>query len=230
MQHLITDVFNQSARGQHQHQDGLAGRQFHPRWHDGHSQVCGQFDVADDHPGTRQRSDEQVGFRQWPDRPGPHARASPRRSSPAQTAFFVAEEFPASTNVSDLDQINFKVGFTDVNVGDRPTAAADFTSFTYKDVHGNDVTASLSALQQADIAATETALTLTPELGQHQQRLRRCPLQSCRQEFRLSRGRREVTLTYTITVEHQLRTRPGSHQRTGHVHDHRHQRHAGHRH
>jgi VCBS repeat-containing protein len=36
-----------------------------------------------------------------------------------------------------------------------------FTSFSFKDAHGNDVTSSLTAAQQAAIAAVEASLSLT---------------------------------------------------------------------
>src|SRR5581483_5432096 len=117
-----------------------------------------------------------------------------------QTAFF-AVEIPGKTNDAvDLDQINFQVGFTDINVGDRPTATADFSSFTYKDVHGNDVTASLSALQKADIAATETALTLTPDPGNTNNGFVGVLYSLADKNFDFLAAGEELTLTYTITV------------------------------
>ncbi len=117
----------------------------------------------------------------------------------AQTAFFVTE-ISGKINAADLDQIDFKVGFTDVNVGDHPTAQADFTSFTYKDVHGADVTASLSALQRADIAATETALTLTPDPGNTNNGFVGVLYSLADKNFDFLAAGEELTLTYTITV------------------------------
>ena len=54
------------------------------------------------------------------------------------------------------------VNFNDINVGDQPSVSAAFGSFTYKNAHGQDVTGGLSALQLADIAATEVQLKVDP--------------------------------------------------------------------
>src|SRR5262249_44608937 len=83
---------------------------------------------------------------------GVHVPGGPTVNAP--NALFAAE-IPGTTNATDADRIIFRVGFSDINPGDRPTAKSDFSSFTYKDAQGHDITASLNALQKADIAATE---------------------------------------------------------------------------
>jgi VCBS repeat-containing protein len=63
---------------------------------------------------------------------------------------------------SAIDAASGTISFVDINPGDRPTVKVTFSSFTFQDSHHNDVTSSLTAQQQAEIAAVEAALTLTP--------------------------------------------------------------------
>ena len=115
------------------------------------------------------------------------------------TAFFVAE-IPGKTNVGTLDQIKFPVGFSDINPGDQPSAKADFNSFTYKDAHGHDVTASLSTLQKADIAATEIALALTPNQNNTNNGSTDILYSLADKNFDFLAAGEELTLIYTISV------------------------------
>ena len=60
-----------------------------------------------------------------------------------------------------LDHAGGTITFGDVDLTDRPVVSTAFTSFSFKDAHGNDVTSSLTAAQQAAIAAVEASLSLT---------------------------------------------------------------------
>ena len=53
--------------------------------------------------------------------------------------------------------------FVDINAGDLPTVKTAFGSFTYQNAQHTDVTATLSALQIADITAVEAQLTVVPD-------------------------------------------------------------------
>ena len=60
-----------------------------------------------------------------------------------------------------LDHAGGTITFSDVDLTDRPVVSTAFTSFSFKDAHGNDVTSTLTAAQQAAIAAIEVSLSLT---------------------------------------------------------------------
>ncbi|TMJ51702.1 MAG: hypothetical protein E6G85_13925 [Alphaproteobacteria bacterium] len=69
-------------------------------------------------------------------------------------------EITKITGSSTLDLAFNKINFNDINVGDRPTVSTSFASFTYTDPNGNDVKATLNALQLADVKATEVDLVV----------------------------------------------------------------------
>ncbi len=62
------------------------------------------------------------------------------------------------------DHAGGTITFTDVDLTDRPVVTTAFSTFTYKDAHGNDVTSALTPVQQAEVAAVEAALTLKASL------------------------------------------------------------------
>ncbi|MGY8664481.1 FecR domain-containing protein [Bradyrhizobium sp. UFLA05-109] len=75
-------------------------------------------------------------------------------------AAFALSELDGKTGVTTLDAVSGKITFFDFNLGDRPTVKVDFASFTYQNADHTDVTAGLSDLQKADIAATEAKITV----------------------------------------------------------------------
>jgi VCBS repeat-containing protein len=75
---------------------------------------------------------------------------------------FTLTEVGNQTGVTTPDSVSGKVTFLDFNLGDRPTVKVDFTSVTYQNAHHDDVTAGLSALQKADVAATEVRIVVVP--------------------------------------------------------------------
>jgi hypothetical protein len=78
-----------------------------------------------------------------------------------KTAFALTEA-DNQTGATTPDSVGGKVTFFDFNLGDRPTVKVDFTSFTYQNAHHDDVTAGLSDLQKADIAAAEAKISVVP--------------------------------------------------------------------
>ncbi len=82
----------------------------------------------------------------------------------AATSAAVAEHSGAT------DHAGGTITFTDVDLTDRPVVTTAFSTFTYKDAHGNDVTSALTPAQQAEVAAVEAALTLNRFPDQCQQR------------------------------------------------------------
>jgi hypothetical protein len=69
------------------------------------------------------------------------------------------------THSSAIDTVIGTINFVDVNAGDTPTVTTKFDSFTYQNAQHQDVTATLNALQLADIAKVEANLLLTPDPG-----------------------------------------------------------------
>ncbi|HEX3116704.1 MAG TPA: VCBS domain-containing protein [Bradyrhizobium sp.] len=74
-------------------------------------------------------------------------------------------EITGVTHSSAIDSVSGTITFADINAGDLPTVTTKFDSFTYKDSHGNDVTATLNAQQLADVAAVEAKLVLVAAAG-----------------------------------------------------------------
>jgi VCBS repeat-containing protein len=74
----------------------------------------------------------------------------------AATSAAVAEHSGAT------DHAGGTITFTDVDLTDRSVVTTAFSTFTYKDAHGNDI--ALTPALQAEIAAVEAGLTLNPSL------------------------------------------------------------------
>ena len=72
-------------------------------------------------------------------------------------------EFTGDTDSPAIDHAEGTITFTDVDLTDHPQVTTAFESFTYTDASHNPLT--LTAEQQADIAAVEASLTLTPDLA-----------------------------------------------------------------
>ncbi len=69
------------------------------------------------------------------------------------------------THSSAIDTVTATINFVDINAGDTPTVSTKFDSFTYQNAQHQNVTATLNAQQQVDIAAVEAKLLLTPDPG-----------------------------------------------------------------
>jgi VCBS repeat-containing protein len=70
-------------------------------------------------------------------------------------------ELPGTNNVV-LDHAGGTITFTDADLTDHPLVSTQFSSFTYENAAHNNITSTLTAEQQADIAAVEASLQLTP--------------------------------------------------------------------
>ena len=74
-------------------------------------------------------------------------------------------ELPHVTNNTAVDKVTGQIQYYDVNVTDHDTVSVKFSSFTYQDAKGHDVTGSLTSLQLADIAKVEAAVTVSGNTG-----------------------------------------------------------------
>jgi VCBS repeat-containing protein len=70
-------------------------------------------------------------------------------------------ESPA-TGSGSIDHATGTIVFADADLTDRPEVGTQLTSFTYQNAADQNVTSSLTAQQQADVAALEASLVLTP--------------------------------------------------------------------
>jgi VCBS repeat-containing protein len=73
--------------------------------------------------------------------------------------------FPDTVGNSVIDTASGTISFADINLGDRPTATATFASFTYQNAQQQNITATLNALQLADIKALEVPLVVVQAPG-----------------------------------------------------------------
>jgi Legume lectin domain/FecR protein len=70
-----------------------------------------------------------------------------------------------TTQNSGVATLSGTVRFADINAADLPTVKTQFSSFKILDAQSNDITATLTPQQLAQIAAVEVQLAVTPSLG-----------------------------------------------------------------
>ena len=104
------------------------------------------------------------------------------------------------THNATLDTVTGTISFTDVDLTDRPTITTAFTSYTYKDAHGTDVTSSLTPAQLADVAAVEAALSLSSQAGNANNGSATWTYSLTDSNFDFLAKDEVLTLTYTATV------------------------------
>jgi hypothetical protein len=105
--------------------------------------------------------------------PGPPDARTLDANGNVTTGFTTTEHAAATGDRADADgtavpadTITIRVNFVDQNLGDRPTVSVsvDASNYTYK-VGIHDVTASLTALQKQDIAATQVQISVAADGG-----------------------------------------------------------------
>ena len=74
-------------------------------------------------------------------------------------------ETPHVTNSTGFDTATGQFQYFDINTTDHDTVSVKFSSFTYQNAKGQDVTGSLNSLQLADIAKVEAAITVSENTG-----------------------------------------------------------------
>ncbi|NOJ41846.1 VCBS domain-containing protein [Bradyrhizobium australiense] len=96
--------------------------------------------------------------------PGPPPRLEHIPGPPQAAAFggAVAERIDVTAS-SALNSISGIVNYVDINAGDTPSVSAQFSSFTYQNTQGADVTAALTAQQLAAIKAVEVPLSVVQD-------------------------------------------------------------------
>ncbi|WP_213287080.1 VCBS domain-containing protein [Bradyrhizobium sp. sGM-13] len=96
--------------------------------------------------------------------PGPPPRLVHIPGPPQAAAFggTVSERIDVTAS-SALDSISGSVNYLDINPGDTPSVSTQFSSFAYQNAQGADVTATLTAQQQAAIKAVEVPLSVVQD-------------------------------------------------------------------
>jgi fibronectin-binding autotransporter adhesin len=132
--------------------------------------------------------------------PGPPTAVVLGTSGQVTTAF-AATELIGKTGVGQLDSISGSVNFGDVNAGDQPTVKVDFSSFTYQNAKQVNVTATMSALQLADIAATEVKIDVVPDPNNKNNGSATWTYSIADKAFDFLAAGEQLTLTYLVRVD-----------------------------
>ena len=109
-------------------------------------------------------------------------------------------ELPGTGNAT-VDHASGTISFTDVDLSDRPVVSEHFTSFTLQNASHTDVTASLTAGQEAAIAAVEAMLTLTPSASNANNGSVAWSYDIADSKLDFLAAGDTLTLTYTATVD-----------------------------
>jgi VCBS repeat-containing protein len=113
------------------------------------------------------------------------------------TSIAIAELLGTGNTASDTG--SGTITFTDVDLTDRPVASTAFTSFTYTDASHNALT--LTAQQQADVAAVEVALSVVQAAGNANNGSATWTYSVADSKFDFLAAGEILTLTYAATVD-----------------------------
>ena len=116
-------------------------------------------------------------------------------------AFAAGELIGRTGDVTDLDVVSGVVRFVDVNAGDKPTVKVDFSSFSYQSADHANVTANLSPLQLADIAATQVQIAVVPDPGNKNTGSATWTYSVADKAFDFLAAGEQLTLTYMVRVD-----------------------------
>ena len=110
-------------------------------------------------------------------------------------------EFSNQTGYGALHDAAGTISFTDVDLTDRPVASAAFSSFSFLNAYGVDVTSHLSAEQLAAIAAVDGPLTVLQTPGNTNDGSASWSYSAPDNAFDFLADGEILTLTYTATVD-----------------------------
>jgi fibronectin-binding autotransporter adhesin len=132
--------------------------------------------------------------------PGPPGAVVLNPLGQVATGFSVAE-LAGKTGFGQLDSIGGVVNFVDVNAGDQPTVKVSFSSFAYQNAKHLDVTGTLSALQLADIGATEVKIDVVPDPNNKNNGSANWTYSIADKAFDFLAAGEQLTLTYLVRVD-----------------------------
>nr|WP_312015474.1 VCBS domain-containing protein [Bradyrhizobium manausense] len=105
------------------------------------------------------------------------------------------------------DSVSGQITFLDFNLGDRPTVSVDLAgapNYVYQDAGQHDVTASLTALQKQDIAATEIKLSVVADGGNANNGSAVWTYKVPDHAFDFLAAGEKLTLTYIVSVDNNF--------------------------
>jgi VCBS repeat-containing protein len=120
------------------------------------------------------------------------------------TTGFLQGELVGKTGIGQLDSVGGKVNFADVNAGDQPTVKVDFSSFSYQNANHQNVTGQLSALQLADIAATEVKISVLADPSNKNTGSASWTYSIADKAFDFLAAGEQLTLTYMVRVDNNF--------------------------
>ncbi|MBR0829091.1 FecR domain-containing protein [Bradyrhizobium manausense] len=139
--------------------------------------------------------------------PGPPNAVVLDSNGQPRVAFTLTELFN-KTGDTGTDSVGGRISFVDVNLGDRPTVQIDFKSVTYQNANHQDVTSGLSALQKADVAATEVKIVVTPDAGNTNNGSAQWSYSVPDKAFDFLAAGEVLTLTYMVRVDNNFSVNP----------------------
>jgi VCBS repeat-containing protein len=110
-------------------------------------------------------------------------------------------ELSKQTGYGGLHVAAGTISFTDADLTDRPVASAAFSSFSFLDAHGVDVSLELTAAQRAAISAVEGPLTVLQTEGNTNNGSASWSYSAPDDAFDFLADGEILTLTYTATVD-----------------------------
>jgi fibronectin-binding autotransporter adhesin len=119
-------------------------------------------------------------------------------------SFTLGELVGKTGDGGDLDSVGGSVRFVDVNAGDQPTVKVNFSSFAYQNAKSQDVTGTLSALQLADIAATEVKIAVDASAGNKNNGSATWTYSIQDKAFDFLAAGEQLTLTYMVRVDNNF--------------------------
>jgi fibronectin-binding autotransporter adhesin len=120
------------------------------------------------------------------------------------TTGFLQGELVGKTGISQLDSVGGKVNFVDLNAGDQPTVKVEFSSFSYQNANHQSVTGQLSALQLADIAATEVKISVLADPSNKNTGSASWTYSIADKAFDFLAAGEQLTLTYMVRVDNNF--------------------------
>ncbi|MEK9283714.1 VCBS domain-containing protein [Bradyrhizobium sp. ISRA442] len=137
--------------------------------------------------------------------PGPPEARSLNLDGNVQTAFLLTERADKTGDATDLDTVSGRITFLDFNRGDQPTVQVDLApNYVYKNAGQQDVTATLTALQQQDIAATQIKIAVVPDANNHNNGSAVWTYSIPDKSFDFLAGGETLTLTYVVRVDNNF--------------------------
>ena len=112
-------------------------------------------------------------------------------------------EAPHVTGITAPDTATGQFQYFDINTSDHDTVSVKFSSFTYQNAKGQDVSGSLNSLQLADIAKVEAAITVSENTGPNTigNGTANWSYSVADKAFDFLAAGETLTLTYTATVD-----------------------------